>query len=1135
MTGDLNPHPLPAGPLGLKRASPLYTFVSLLGEGSRAQVWSALEPAQGLPVAIKVFRSASLLPLVRREVAVAASLDHPSIVGVLDHGMVPPSTPHLPDLPSLAGSPYIAMELAEKGSLSRCCGSTSWSTGSLLLESVLLGLAHAHARNVLHRDLKPDNVVLDRWGRARITDFGLAHALGRQPDSEEVDLACGTPAFMAPEQLAGEWRAFGPWTDLYSFGCLAWTLFTGAPPFGHPSTLEEAADAHFYQEPPLPRWTTAVPEGLEALLRRLLHKDPGQRPRWAAQVLHDWSGLDPAPVHRTSPVAPPHSWPSPPPPDQPRPPSDPSLHGLRPVPLADRRVERERAWTSLLSTIGGSGLRFLLLRGTVGVGKSRLAEALCQEAHQAGMAHVFRGNHTPWHQRFAGVSGMVARFLRCHGVPEDELVDFISDSLHRQGIDDSRVRDEVLALVAPAAASRLTPVSLSNPQQRHRAVWSFLKAATRERGAVLWLDDVHWGEDSLDFALSGAGDPGLSPLPLLVVATARSDLLALPGLVGDRWRRLASFPSTVELELNPLSEEDRMELISGLLSLEPSLARQLAEGTGGNPLLAVHVVGDWVNRGLVERHGGNFHLPKGTEASLLDDLTHAWERRIEWVADHHSEGAMTSWEVAAALGSEIDPEEWERACQEIGEEPSWLLVEDALGLGLVRADPEGPQWGWSFAHPMLPEILERRARGGGRSRLHHRGCARALKRHSTFGTAERVARHLLAAGDRKEALSPLLQATGEALDSGYVDRARALLDERDGVLLQLDLPRRDEAWGQGWILRARLHTHLLDVEGWEEWALKTRDGARRHRWKVLECQAVGHLADVSLARWDFLVARRRYQSASRIAQKLGRRDLEVHMIMHLAALERNAGRYSRAEFLMRSVLEDPHAHSSPFATANTWTQLGRVLAEAGRCPEAERCYSRVEAALAPVLSYRPHGILLLDRAQAACIAENLETAEGRVREFLERWPLPGSGIHLHGVATLGWVLGMQGRHQEAFRLLASPLERAASLGRHHAFYTGLVCASLPTAAARGDWEGFDSLLDHLEHYHRVLKAVEPALAPLAGKAGELCLIRGETERGRRALALCAEHWTMNRRPQKAREARQRLRILEAGRVSAAPP
>src|SRR6185295_692052 len=125
--------------------------------------------------------------------------------------------------------------------------------------------------------------------RLKLADFGLAQVVEEQTRQDSTEIICGTPSYMAPEQLRGHWRDYGAWTDLYGLGCLAWTLATGKPPFGGAGLIETIRLQ--MEEPPaafVPR--TRVPPGFEGWLRRLLEKEPGRRFVRAADAV--WALLD---------------------------------------------------------------------------------------------------------------------------------------------------------------------------------------------------------------------------------------------------------------------------------------------------------------------------------------------------------------------------------------------------------------------------------------------------------------------------------------------------------------------------------------------------------------------------------------------------------------------------------------------------------------------------------------------------------------------------------------------------------------------------------------------------------------------------------------------------------------------------
>ena len=162
-----------------------------------------------------------------------AGLDHPGIVSVFDYGRVPISLQESTNGLLVADSPWLAMELITGGTL-RSAPPKNWAELHDCLKAILEALASAHARGILHRDLKPDNVLFasqsDVRAGLRLVDFGLAFLDEGQGEADEQK-AAGTPRYMAPEQLLSHWRDFGPWTDLYALGCLGWQLSTGSTPF----------------------------------------------------------------------------------------------------------------------------------------------------------------------------------------------------------------------------------------------------------------------------------------------------------------------------------------------------------------------------------------------------------------------------------------------------------------------------------------------------------------------------------------------------------------------------------------------------------------------------------------------------------------------------------------------------------------------------------------------------------------------------------------------------------------------------------------------------------------------------------------------------------------------------------------
>jgi len=197
------------------------------------------------------------------ESRVADRLSHPNIVDVLDCF-------------ESRGRAYIAMEYVDGGSLRSYAGRLRLEQIAGALGDVLAGLAHIEAQGVVHRDIKPDNLLVSADGRVKIADFGIATECGAARVRLTADgRTVGTPAYIAPEQAMG--RAVGPWTDLYSAGVVAYELLVGELPFK--KTDWSVLMQHIHEPVPAPRAIRPdLAPALERWLLRLLEKDPARRP-----------------------------------------------------------------------------------------------------------------------------------------------------------------------------------------------------------------------------------------------------------------------------------------------------------------------------------------------------------------------------------------------------------------------------------------------------------------------------------------------------------------------------------------------------------------------------------------------------------------------------------------------------------------------------------------------------------------------------------------------------------------------------------------------------------------------------------------------------------------------------------------
>jgi eukaryotic-like serine/threonine-protein kinase len=256
-----------------------FVLVREIGAGGMSTVFLGRDEVLDRPVAVKILRSdlegSDVSARFRREGRTAARLSHPNIVQVYDAGE---------DVLDGHETSYIVVEYVSGGDLKALIDRRGPLPGAMLARigaAAADGLAHAHERGVVHRDIKPQNVLIDEYGSPKLTDFGIARALD-STHSTSTDSYLGTATYSSPEQLQGE--KVTPKSDVYSLGATLYHAAVGGPPFsGRPL---EVASQQLAKPPVPPRARGAyIGERLEALILACLAKDAAERPD--AVTLHE--------------------------------------------------------------------------------------------------------------------------------------------------------------------------------------------------------------------------------------------------------------------------------------------------------------------------------------------------------------------------------------------------------------------------------------------------------------------------------------------------------------------------------------------------------------------------------------------------------------------------------------------------------------------------------------------------------------------------------------------------------------------------------------------------------------------------------------------------------------------------------
>lgn len=1178
-----------------------FRLLASAGTGGMGEVLQAVHVERNLPVAIKILsarraRDPEFRSALRQEIRAVARLHHPGIIMVFDGGEVGEEIEAATAERFIAGSSWLAMELASYSLQDLDRSSLDWRQVRNILIRILDALSHSHARGVVHRDLKPANVLFVEGPEGRqlkLTDFGLAHAMD---EGGEVDFLArkisGTPRFMSPEQITGQWRDQGPWTDLYALGCMAYWLVDGEPPFRE-GTTDEILESHLSAPLPPLHAPFDVPAGFGVWLGRLLGKRPAERFQRAAdaaralfalgeptnggqdtgalrfrrplnerlaqinerlaqtddgsdmgmtEIISDIMAAPSVPDlqalarpqenfsirEQTERFVVPRTWH--------RKESPPlsaeligvglGLFGLRQIPFVGRVDERDEIWEALRRVATQGRPEVILLSGATGTGKTRLATWISERAHELGAATLLRATHSSMGGRKNGIGMMLAEHLRCQGLAKEEILERTRQSLQDRNLDSDALHD---CLAITEVISRAVDVNyreeearirFRTPQERFAVIIRYLARLSRHRPLIVLLDDLQWGQDSLN-AVEFLLDASIrQSLPILILGTIQVDALPKFPASAERIKALEQREESHRIDVGLLPESEHRLLIKYMLGLEDDLVEEVACKTGGNALYAVQLVGDWVERGVLELGPRGFRLRAGESAPMPEDLQSVFRERIAKLIGQPldakpPDSALLALERAAILGSDVQRREWMAVCRYDGYRLPLLVVDAMVANDLAILSSQG----WSFQHQAFRETLLENARRQQRYEEHHRVCAQVLQslyQDLPTGMAERIGKHFVEARQYSEALKPILKAGDEFRIRCDFERAHTQFRQYQELLDRMQVVASSPIRVDGWLLRA----------------------------KTLVRQSEFGAADNLLSRCES------------IARATGREDLLAASLHERAVVANYRGKIPEGMALIEEALELYEDQRNLAGRARAMTTLASLHYWAGSYFESERAYrkglqltrragdrlevARVEMALGSlytVLSDFEESRRLLIHARevfeevgdlgevANCLnnlgelfrqqgdLEQALHAYEEARKVMGRLDQEDDVVIL---INLGMVQIACDNMKEASALFKRVLQVTAASQRRG--YLGFAhIANLPVAAFEEDWASWDEHLEAARGHLEATGFVDSDMAALAEDAGQRALLQGEWKRGQGALLVARAQWlAMGRQDQAAK-------------------
>jgi tetratricopeptide (TPR) repeat protein len=712
-----------------------YRLDAELGRGGMGRVYRAHDTLLDRQVAVKVLSAPELGTEGRarllREAQAAAGLNHPNIVSVHDAGEA-----QIPDRADPL--PFVVMELVAGQSLHDRRPESLEDILSVARQ-VCAALEHAHARGIIHRDLKPENVLLapdppeGTSATAKLSDFGLARSIASRLTVEGT--VEGTVFYLAPELALGQ--AYDGRADLYALGVMLYELTTGRLPFLAEDPLAVISQhLHAPAVPPRAR-DEGIPPALDALIVRLLSKDPQDRPASAAEVLRTLDAPDildreATPARELS-----------------------VLERIERGRLVARERELSEARALWRQASAGEG-GMLLVSGEPGIGKTRLVRELCTEVHIAGDRVLVGECYAEGGAPYAPFAQILRRAFR-NGAGHEfaaALPDFVLADL--------------LAL-APSLRLRFPQVppnpSLDPKSEQQRLfenVVAFCQALCDRAPLLLVLEDAHWA-DSGSLALLRHLARRTRRQPLLLVATYREVELDQTRPFQEVLLDLSRERLATRLRLARLDREGTRDMLAVLFAQEISsefLAGIYTE-TEGNPFFVEEVCKALVETGQVYFVDGTWDRPGMEELQIPQSVRVAIQSRVGKMPP----ACQEMLRLAAVLGREFEFETLLEASQG-GEEALIDALECATRVQLVEEVSAGRDVTFAFTHALIPVTLSEGVSTLRRRRLHRRAAAAIERLHPDH--FEALAYHYAEAGDEERALAYHMRA-GERASATYAN------------------------------------------------------------------------------------------------------------------------------------------------------------------------------------------------------------------------------------------------------------------------------------------------------------------------------------------------------------------------------
>jgi predicted ATPase/DNA-binding SARP family transcriptional activator/pimeloyl-ACP methyl ester carboxylesterase/tRNA A-37 threonylcarbamoyl transferase component Bud32 len=683
-------------------------------------------------------------------------------------------------------------------------------------------LSRAHHLAIIHRDIKPDNVLLAADGTPRLTDFGVARLVREDARLTQPGTIVGSPAYMSPEALRGE--TLDVRSDIWSFGVLMFEMLAGFHPFNDTQISVVLAKILSRPMPDLQASCPEAPAALAALVRQMLVKDRAQRMGSMRQVAATLEAIRDGLTRAGAGLLYPAGG------EREHLPADEVTTVWPPEPAAiahlvgrEAEVEALQRW---FAQARAGTRQIVFIAGEAGLGKTALVEAFLAQVERTTGAWLGQGQCLPYRgagEAYMPVLDALGRLCRAPGGGDlVALLDGIAPTwlvqmpwLIGQAGDDSRRR-----LAEVEALQRRTLGATRERMLREMA--EFVESATVEKPLILVLEDLHWCDPSTLDLITWLARRQEAARLLLIGTYRPADVKAFEHPLAEVVQDLRIHRQCAERHLSFLTEtavETYLQQRFTGLALPPGLATLLHQRTGGNPLFMHNVVDSWLAQEAVVPSDGKLLLqvelnrlavgvPESLRAMIEQQLSQLQPEEAEILAA----AAVAGMEFSAALvaaATSLAARSVEAVCSVLARRGAFLQPGDIVSWadGTVSA-------AFSFSHQLYQAVLYDRVTAGEKLRLHRQIGERletAYGRKAMEHAAE-LADHFARGHDAQRAVTYLQAAAEHALQRSAHQEAIGHLNL--ALELLATLPETPERAGVELSLQSALAPALLATRGW---------------------------------------------------------------------------------------------------------------------------------------------------------------------------------------------------------------------------------------------------------------------------------------------------------------------------------